>query len=191
MQENELRIVVGYHGCDIETRNSVVNGEELLPSTNSYDWLGHGVYFWENDYTRAYEWAVEMSERKNSSVKTPAVLGACIALGHCLDLTNRESIRMLKVGYNLLKENILTSGGEMPHNEDVPYSDDLLLRDLDCAVIQQIHDIKRNDSPYDTVRGLFIEGEEVYPGSGFREKTHIQICVVNPDNIIGYFLPRV
>ena len=44
--------------------------------------------------------------------------------------------------------------------------------------------------PFDSVRGLFVEGGEVYPGSGFRSKTHVQICVVNPNCIIGCFIPR-
>lgn len=42
---------------------------------------------------------------------------------------------------------------------------------------------------YDSVRGVFPEGGEVYPGSGFVDKTHIQICIVNPNCIKGYFNP--
>src|SRR5580658_10415439 len=28
--------------------------------------------------------------------------------------------------------------------------------------------------PFDSVRSLFVEGEELYPGAGFHEKNHIQ-----------------
>lgn len=65
------------------------------------------------------------------------------------------------------------------------------MRDLDCAVIQQIHDYNRSmgKTMYDSVRGVFPEGGEVYPGSGFVDKTHIQICIVNPNCIKGYFNP--
>ena len=42
---------------------------------------------------------------------------------------------------------------------------------------------------YDSIRGLFTEGKEVYPGSGFVEKTHVQLCIVNPNCIKGYFAP--
>ena len=38
-----------------------------------------------------------------------------------------------------------------------------------------------------SVRGAFVEGEPVYEGAGFREKTHIQICVCNTFNIKGVF----
>lgn len=43
---------------------------------------------------------------------------------------------------------------------------------------------------FDSVRGVFIEGDEPYPGSAFSSKTHIQICVSNPNCINGYFEPR-
>lgn len=69
---------------------------------------------------------------------------------------------------------------------------DILLRDLDCAVIQQIHQYHKEtaEREYDSVRGVFIEGKEAYPGAGFKEKTHIQLCVINPNCIKGFFSPR-
>lgn len=44
--------------------------------------------------------------------------------------------------------------------------------------------------PSDSIRGAFIEGKRIYPNSGFYEKTHIQICVRNPNCIKGYFAPK-
>jgi hypothetical protein len=43
---------------------------------------------------------------------------------------------------------------------------------------------------FDTVRGFFVEGRELYPAAGFRELDHIQICVRSPQRVIGYFWPR-
>jgi hypothetical protein len=34
---------------------------------------------------------------------------------------------------------------------------------------------------------MFPEGTELYPGTGFRDKTHIQICVWEPEQILGVF----
>jgi len=122
---------LGFHGCDISTYNRVIiEKRQLITSTNKYDWLGHGVYFWENNETRALQFAQEAVKR--GQYQTPAVIG---------------------------------------------------------AVIEQVHDfnMQENRVPFDTVRGIFIEGNEVYPGSGFREKTHIQICVRNLGCIKGYF----
>ena len=60
------------------------------------------------------------------------------------------------------------------------------------AVIEQLHDHYRSKGyeTYDSIRGVFTEGESVYPGSGFVRKTHTQICIVNPNCIKGYFAPR-
>jgi len=83
-------------------------------------------------------------------------------------------------------------GRPMPINRKSEKRDDVLLRDLDCAVIQEIHrhsHASDSVSSYDSVRGPFIEGAPVYPGSELREMTHIQICVVNPNCIKGYFRP--
>ena len=40
---------------------------------------------------------------------------------------------------------------------------------------------------FDSVRGMFVEGEELYKGAGFHEKTHVQIAIRNPMMIKGYF----
>ena len=68
---------------------------------------------------------------------------------------------------------------------------DWLLRDLDCAVIECVHTLNRlNNFPaYDSVRGIFTEGKASFPGSGFKEKTHVQLCIINPNCIKGYFNP--
>ena len=80
---NRPNLTIGFHGCDQSVVEKVVEGKEnLLASTNDYDWLGNGVYFWENNEERALEWAIEMSKRKNSRIKNPAVIGAIIDLGY-------------------------------------------------------------------------------------------------------------
>jgi hypothetical protein len=74
-------IAIGYHGCDRKVGESLLAGKSAIRfSEDSYDWLGHGAYFWESDLTRARQWAHEHS-------KTPFVVGAVISLGRCMDLT--------------------------------------------------------------------------------------------------------
>lgn len=74
----------------------------------------------------------------------------------------------------------------MPVNELGP---DLLKRHLDCAVINHLHAIRRNAGlePFDTIRGAFREGAPIYENAGFYSKTHVQLCVCNPDCIKGVF----
>ena len=43
-----LNLVIDY--CDKSVVDAVVAGKtELLASTNDYDWLGNGIYFWGNN----------------------------------------------------------------------------------------------------------------------------------------------
>ena len=100
-------LVVGFHGCDKSVVDAVIAGKtELLASANDYDWLGSGIYFWENNEDRAWQWAKQLSTRKSSSVKEPAVIGAIIDLGYCLDLTDSFYLQELKTSYSVLKRDI-------------------------------------------------------------------------------------
>lgn len=187
-------LIIAFHGCDQSLVDRVITGkDELRASDNDYDWLGHGIYFWENNEARALQWAQELSKRPNSSITKPAVIGAVIDLGYCFDLTVSFYLSELKTGYNVLEKATKEVGLPLPKNENIGSSTDRLLRKLDCAVIQTVHQLHEDDAhlrPYDSVRGVFWEGHEIYPNAGFSEKNHIQICVCNPNCIKGYFLPR-
>jgi hypothetical protein len=181
--------ITGFHSCDREVGLRILNGDdELRVSTNPWDWLGPGVYFWEQNPARALEYAIEVAKgaQKNSGpIKTPFVIGAIIELGNCLNLIEPNSINIVKQAHTSLEQLINDSGQKMPVNKGAN-------RKLDCAVIQMVHETnKRLDIPvYDTIRSAFIEGDEIYPGSNFTERLHIEICVINTSLIKGYFLPR-
>ncbi|HZU36517.1 MAG TPA: hypothetical protein VFA18_11440 [Gemmataceae bacterium] len=57
------RIVVGYHGGNEAFARELLLGHKgvnkWLPSANDWDWLGHGIYFWEHAPERALRWARE------------------------------------------------------------------------------------------------------------------------------------
>jgi hypothetical protein len=56
--------VLAYHGCDEAVAQRVIAARSMLrPSKNDYDWLGDGVYFWEHNAQRGYEYAVELAMR--------------------------------------------------------------------------------------------------------------------------------
>ena len=179
-------LILGFHGCKKETfENVIYKQEQLKKSENIYDWLGHGIYFWEHNLERAKDWA-EFRYGNDA-----CVIGAVLDLGYCLNLTDSFSARILKIGYTGLKEKSEALGQEMPKNRKSLKTNDILLRDLDCAVIQMVHQINEDSNlqPYDSVRGIFIEGDPVFPGAEIREKTHVQICIRNPNCIKGYFNP--
>ena len=182
-------MVVGYHGCDAITGRKILAGDEMLLSEKTYDWLGRGVYFWENDPKRAQEWADEKKSR--GGYDEPFVIGALIDLGNCLDLTLRDNHEFLKVAYQGYYEDAKKSGKEILQNKDIAVDKqaDKLLRFLACAVINYLHTMLGADG-FDSVRGMFVEGPSVYDGAGFREKTHTQIAVVKQTCIKEVFVPR-
>lgn len=194
MYSDRSGLILGFHGCDLKVRDKVVAGlSQLRKSTNSYDWLGDEIYFWENSPIRALDFATALkrkSKKHSQKIETPAVLGAIIDLKHCLDLTEFKNLQILKTGYDTLKELLDTQGLELPKNIEAGDSKDLLIRHLNCAVIKTIHENNAAENRYDSVRGMFIEGDLPYPNAGFREKNHVQICIRNPNCIKGYFIPR-
>lgn len=187
--------VLGFHGCDRSVAAAVISGKEkLAPSTNRYDWLGQGIYFWENNPSRALEFATELKGRRRRGgrlIRRPAVIGAVIDLGFCLNLLDSKFLHILSAGYDALKQTLEAAGQPLPVNRPPRDRSEILLRDLDCAVVNAVHALRaqQNLRAFDTVRSAFIEGHELYPGATFREKNHIQICVRNPSVVKGYFWP--
>ena len=181
--------VLGYHGCDGEIARQAVNGElTLLQSEKKYDWLGSGTYFWESDPQRAMEWAQEAKERDR--ISAPAVVGAVIDLGNCLDLLSRQNIELVRLAHREFVNEQKRSKLPIPENRSLDGEPDKILRFLDRAVIQFLHEIfEESSESFDSVRGLFPEGEELYAGAGFRDRNHIQIAVRNNESILGLFYP--
>jgi hypothetical protein len=180
---------LAYHGCARETGEKLLLNEAFRPSENDYDWLGSGIYFWEANPDRAYDWALHHAERvsqRSGIIVEPFVVGAVIDLGFCLDLIGTNGLRAVEEAYGLYSAAIAASGGQIPENVG---GSDLLLRKLDCAVINFLHGArhKAGEAPFNTVRAVFTEGERIYPNSGFRRKTHIQICVRTPSSIKAVF----
>jgi hypothetical protein len=179
---NSLGPLVLYHGCDKEVAESVLRGESTLqPSENDYDWLGPGIYFWVDSPERAKDWA---KERRNN----PSVVGAFAHPGHCLNLTDYGVMNELALAYEATKGISEAAGTALPKNS-VRQKGIFMMRQLDCAVIQMVHEIRMDEGmdAYDTVYGVFEEGELVYPGAGFKDRTHVQIAIRNPEMILGYF----
>src|SRR5580698_3991122 len=120
MYDIKPNLILGFHGCDRSVRDKLlINPDHYKISQKSFDWLGHGLYFWENNYDRA--------------------LQAVIELLHDATLDQVRSEIAAK-GYSS-------------------------------------HKI------FDSTRGAFIEGGPAFEGAEIREKTHIQICIRNPNCI--------
>lgn len=196
MYSKKPGLIIGFHGCDEAVRDQLITGKySFKKSENDYDWLGHGMYFWDNDPDRALQFAQfkkDHPQKGRKKIYTPSVVGAVIDLGFCLDLVNANSLEILKAGYNILVQNITKSGLQLQKNKPLKTGEDLIFRYLDCAVIETLHAFRNENGlhPFDSVRGVFWEGNDLYENAGFKEKNHIQICIRNPNCVKGFFIPR-
>ena len=95
-------LIIGFHGRDIEIRDNVVLHQTMLKaSKNEWDWLGEGMYFWQNNFERAMHFA--QNPPPNVEIKMPSVLGVVFSLGNCLDLSDKRFIDLLRLSYDSLK----------------------------------------------------------------------------------------
>lgn len=162
-------------------------------SENSYDWLGSGIYFWENDPDRALQFAVEGMDGTvtKGKIKKPFVVGAVIDLGLCCNLFDQAALKELQQAHKGLKALFDKHDLFLPTNGKTQR-----LRNLDREVIEHMHGLRENVDGgvtlprYQTVRSGFVEGAPLYEGTMICEKNHIQIAVRDRACIKGYFLPR-
>jgi hypothetical protein len=204
MYDVKPNLVIGFHGCDASVRDLLLKKPNRIAiSREPYDWLGHGLYFWENNFERALEWAED--KKRRGKITKPVVIGAVLQLGYCCDFLEARFIRMIERYYRLMAARCRASGKQIPVNKDLTYDKhkDKLLRNLDCSAIEFMHEkiLNRRQTDmknkgfsdfriFDSTRGAFTEGGPAFEGSGLHAKTHIQICIRNMNCIKGFFLPR-
>ena len=116
--------VRGYHGTNIEAATSILT-EGFKLSRNQYDWLGDGVYFFQDTPARAWDWADE-----HYGVDA-AVIESLVRLEDCMDLLDIAWGSVLNEAYNaflaqLKRANLpipkQTSGAHRLDREVINYS---------------------------------------------------------------------
>ncbi|MGW3549198.1 hypothetical protein ACWDHH_15725 [Janibacter hoylei] len=169
---NEL--VWGFHGTTA-TKAVDIDRDRLMPSENEWDWLGHGIYFWERDFERATSWASDEDQ---------VVYAAVIDLSRCLDLTQIQ-----------WRQFVTEVGQAAPPAVADGLTQNEYNRSLDCWVINQVVEQWRGEDGtprFTTVRGAFQEGDPIYRAgtdlakkSAIRSLDHVQICVVDDSAILN------
>lgn len=182
MQRSVAGLVLGYHGCSRSVADRLMSGEAFHLSQNAYDWLGSGAYFWEADPVRAMQWANEAKAR--GAIDEAAVVGAVLDLGLCLDLTTQSSLDVIRTAYEGLLKVTESLGETLVENKSE------LLRQRDNAVLNYLYE-SMPEPRYQTVRGVFTEGDWLYPGARIHGQTHVQIAVRDLDCIKGVFRPSI
>src|SRR6266487_2103209 len=104
------RIVEGFHGISLERAESAIINQQLAASHNPWDWLGDGIYFWEESVNRGIEWAMKRYGADAAVIRTN------IRLGRCLDLFDNKWTPVLQAAYQRLKESLSARGEPIPVN---------------------------------------------------------------------------
>lgn len=191
-------LVLAYHGCDVTTRDRLVRGQlrALRPSMNRYDWLGHGAYFFHGDYERALLFAQSAQADEDAlltarPIVAPTVVGVVLQIERMLDMTTQAGMQSYLHALTEVRRLAQLSGGVLPRNEAQTQDEDGRMRALDCAVINMIHHSRRQRGlpDYQAVQGAFAQGQRLSPGSGFRERSHVQIALRDTSCIRGWFIP--
>lgn len=120
-------------------------------SKNNHDWLGYGVYFFEDAPSRAAAWA-----KKKHKDKPHSVVEAVIELRDCLDLTDLDGVERLTPFYALFVEAV---GREFAKALKQTKGN----REFDCAVINYACDaLDERAEPVRVIREAFQEGEPIW-----------------------------
>jgi hypothetical protein len=176
------RTIVAYHGTTEAEADDLVEGVAFKPSNKTFEWLGKGVYFWEYAPKQAWWWGKEMRKYKK-----PAVVGAMIRLGNCLDLLDPENVRWLRSVYDDIIPKWRKAKVPIPQNV-------LSKRSLDCAMLNWIYSQSdKSKSSIETCRGVFVptsSAKRVWRGSWIYDEAHIQICVREQKNILALWHVR-
>jgi hypothetical protein len=176
--------LVGYHGTNIESARQILQ-TGFTPSRNNYDWLGKGVYFWQDAPYRAWHWAGEHCKNKGGD---PAVIRSLVKIGR------DEFMDLLDYSQDPNWANRLSRTHEylqqQPRSVLPPNKRAIKYHSLDRLVVDTlIEDIlKPVNINILAVRACFQEGEEIYPGSAIYNKSHIQVAVRDTSSIVESIL---
>jgi hypothetical protein len=173
--EDYHRTVVGYHGTGLTAALRIVNRVEGFRWTRrDYDWLGHGIYFWEYAPEQALNFAKirqeQFKRKKNPTAEDTrraneplAVVACMIRLGFCLDLLETENEEYLLDIFAEYQESMRLVGEEPPKNTRK-------YRNLDCDVFEYAYKVIKDsdhNAVVDTARGVYVPtgNRRVWQGS--------------------------
>lgn len=181
------RTVIGYHGTRRSVAHQIIRNERgFEPSGNDDDWLGHGVYFWEYAPQQAFLWA-EQRRRTRGWGEDVAVLASMIRLGFCFDLLDPENVKDVGRYYQGYRRATGKHSGPTPTNV-------MSRKRLNCAVFNFAYTyLEEQGTPVDTCRAVFVpttRADRLWNGSGLNAHAHVQICVRNPDCVLGTWLVK-
>ncbi len=173
----DLFYVLGYHGTSEEAAKRILS-EGFRISRNEYDWLGDGVYFFQDAPYRSWEWA------KNRYGSKSAVIGAKIRLENCMDLLDIQWVPVISEIYNSFLTQFKKANLPLPRQSKGSHR-------LDRQVINyMVGNLREKEIHIRSVRAAFTEGIPVFKDSAIFTHSHVQIAVRDTAVIEEYWLEK-
>lgn len=160
----ELQRIVGYHGTSWRAASLALR-HGFRASQNPYDWLGDGAYFFQDAPIRAWEWA----RRQHGS--TGVVVRSVIRLDGYLDLLDIEWNEVLAEAYTAFVDVSRRAGVMLPRQTAGAHRLDRAVMNYAAGLLAE------QGTTIRAVRGVFAEGDPVFPQSAILNRAHVQIAV--------------
>ncbi len=169
--ENTVRC---YHGTSLALAHEILR-EGFKPSVKAIEWLGTGIYFWQEALNWAAVWAESRRQAEGLGGKI-AVVAAEVSLRDCLDLCDSYWSQKMDAASSEFLDEVAPRG--LRNN---PETGENL---LDCAffnfVVQQY---KERGIEFKSVRAPCMTGRPLFEGSPIYTLGHIQLAVRDPSVI--------
>jgi hypothetical protein len=104
-------VMFGFHGTRADIARKILDEQHMIPSDHEYEWLGRGVYFWEDDPVRALQWA-----KDNFPGVEVSVIQARIRRGVCLNELTEAHRAIVKKAEELLLKEVAREGRSVSTN---------------------------------------------------------------------------
>ena len=156
--------IVGHHGTSRQIADQVLS-KGFLASKNAHDWLGDGVYFWQNAPLRALNWAT------NTFGADGVVIEADIEVRDFVNLLDIEWMSWLADVHDQYLFEVKKKGQTPPLQTERAHRLDREVINFGIEILEQDGHSVRG------VIGSFREGRPVFPNSALYSESHVQIAV--------------
>ena len=173
-------VVYGYHGTTATAAQSILSATDpttrFWSSYNREDWLGDGVYFFQDAPERARLWPT-LRYPVHTRGTEAVVIGAKINLERCIDLLDVSSVALFAGRYSRMVRDFRKKKVALPKNNGPA-------RYFDRELVNFVVERSKRTVNAQCVRAAFEEGKPLVPGAALRKYSHVQI-VVRPDHQVA------
>ena len=168
----DIGLVSGYHGY-LEERFSDYDSDKFHFSTHNGNWLGTGLYFFQDAPFYARGWAKFITRRKLTSNKKTIrfrVMKARVKLDNCLCFCGKPA-QSLFLRIRRIYDTYLNKMGCKIENEETYHF-------LDNSIVETICQLASNlGFEIKSVRGAFPSGKDLSYTGLLKDMTHIQFTL--------------